>query len=141
MVRASTSTWCVFLTLYFVPNEKKRKSLSEKRSSEYEIFVVQKVVLSVQLVAEWIAPLQQSSCTKPLVIGKFFFRDELKMKELNLMIRFHAIMVDNGVLRLNEGQTVYERLNKELGVNLTLVDASDLFLQRLEGVEESHVLE
>ncbi|TDL19949.1 GMP synthase [Rickenella mellea] len=50
--------------------------------------------------------------------------------------RFHAIMVDNGVLRLNEGQTVYERLNKDLGVNLTLVDASELFLSRLEGVED-----
>lgn len=53
--------------------------------------------------------------------------------------RFHAIMVDNGVLRLNEGQTVYERLNKDLGVNLTLVDASELFLERLEGVEDPEV--
>lgn len=45
-------------------------------------------------------------------------------------------MVDNGVLRLNEGKTVYERLNKDLGVNLMLVDASDLFLSRLAGVED-----
>lgn len=45
-------------------------------------------------------------------------------------------MVDNGVLRKDEGKTVYERLNKDLGVNLTLVDASDLFLSRLEGVED-----
>lgn len=52
------------------------------------------------------------------------------------MIRFHAIMVDNGVLRLNEGRTVHERLNKDLGVNLTLVDASDLFLSRLAGIED-----
>lgn len=50
--------------------------------------------------------------------------------------RFHAIMVDNGVLRLNEGKSVYERLNKDLGVNLTLVDSSDLFLSRLSGVED-----
>ncbi|KAK7042919.1 GMP synthase (glutamine-hydrolyzing) [Paramarasmius palmivorus] len=50
--------------------------------------------------------------------------------------RFHAIMVDNGVLRLNEAQQVYEMLNKDLGVNLTVVDASDLFLSRLEGVED-----
>ncbi|PAV16354.1 GMP synthase [Pyrrhoderma noxium] len=50
--------------------------------------------------------------------------------------RFHAIMVDNGVLRLNEGKTVYDRLNRDLGVNLTLVDASDLFLSRLEGVTD-----
>lgn len=50
--------------------------------------------------------------------------------------RFHAIMVDNGVLRLNEAKQVYERLNRDLGVNLTVVDASDLFLSRLEGVED-----
>jgi len=50
--------------------------------------------------------------------------------------RFHAFMVDNGVLRLNEGKTVYERLNKDLGVNLTLVDSSELFLSRLAGVED-----
>lgn len=50
--------------------------------------------------------------------------------------RFHAIMVDNGVLRLNEAQQVNEMLNKDLGVNLTVVDASDLFLSRLEGVED-----
>ncbi|KIJ10781.1 hypothetical protein PAXINDRAFT_172060, partial [Paxillus involutus ATCC 200175] len=50
--------------------------------------------------------------------------------------RFHAIMVDNGVLRLNEGKQVNEMLNKDLGVSLTVVDASDLFLSRLEGVED-----
>ncbi|KAH9847678.1 GMP synthase [Lenzites betulinus] len=50
--------------------------------------------------------------------------------------RFHAIMVDNGVLRLNEAQQVHEMLNKDLGVNLTVVDASDLFLSRLENVED-----
>jgi GMP synthase (glutamine-hydrolysing) len=45
-------------------------------------------------------------------------------------------MVDNGVLRLNEAQQVYEMLNKDLGVNLTVVDASELFLSRLEGIED-----
>ncbi|KAF8910438.1 GMP synthase [Gymnopilus junonius] len=50
--------------------------------------------------------------------------------------RFHAIMVDNGVLRLNEAKQVDEMLNRHLGVNLTVVDASDLFLSRLEGVED-----
>lgn len=50
--------------------------------------------------------------------------------------RFHAIMVDNGVLRKNEAQQVNDMLNKDLGVNLTVVDASDLFLSRLEGVED-----
>ncbi|KAI0052259.1 GMP synthase [Auriscalpium vulgare] len=50
--------------------------------------------------------------------------------------RFHAIMVDNGVLRMNEAKQVNEMLNKDLGVNLTVVDASDLFLSRLDGVED-----
>ncbi|KAJ3740449.1 hypothetical protein DFH05DRAFT_405423 [Lentinula detonsa] len=50
--------------------------------------------------------------------------------------RFHAIMVDNGVLRLNEAQQVYEMLNKNLGINLTVVDASDLFLSRLQDIED-----
>ncbi|KAI0034728.1 hypothetical protein K488DRAFT_77043 [Vararia minispora EC-137] len=50
--------------------------------------------------------------------------------------RFHAIMVDNGVLRLNEAKQVDEMLNRDLGVNLTVVDASELFLSRLAGVED-----
>ncbi|KAF7791632.1 hypothetical protein EIP86_002651 [Pleurotus ostreatoroseus] len=50
--------------------------------------------------------------------------------------RFHAIMVDNGVLRLDEAKQVHEMLNRDLGVNLTVVDASDLFLSRLAGVED-----
>ena len=53
-----------------------------------------------------------------------------------LFFRFHAIMVDNGVLRLDEAQQVNTMLNKDLGVNLTVVDASALFLSRLEGVED-----
>ena len=51
-------------------------------------------------------------------------------------ISFHAIMVDNGVLRMNEAKQVHEMLNKDLGVNLTVVDASDLFLSRLQDVED-----
>lgn len=50
--------------------------------------------------------------------------------------RFHAVMVDNGVLRGGEAKQVYEMLSKGLGVNLTVVDASDLFLGRLENVED-----
>ncbi|KAG7562914.1 hypothetical protein FFLO_01604 [Filobasidium floriforme] len=48
--------------------------------------------------------------------------------------RFHAIMVDNGVLRQNEGAQVHKMLSEDLGVNLTVIDASDLFLGRLKGV-------
>jgi len=50
--------------------------------------------------------------------------------------RFHAVMVDNGVLRLNEAAQVDQMLRQNLGVNLTVVDASDLFLKRLEDVDD-----
>ncbi|KAL9061340.1 MAG: hypothetical protein Q9162_000214 [Coniocarpon cinnabarinum] len=48
--------------------------------------------------------------------------------------RFHAVMVDNGLLRMDEAQLVKDTLGKHLGVNLTVIDASDLFLTRLKGV-------
>lgn len=50
--------------------------------------------------------------------------------------RFHAIMVDNGVLRLNEAKQVEHMLKENLGVNLTIVDASELFLSRLDGIDD-----
>lgn len=48
--------------------------------------------------------------------------------------RFHAILVDNGVMRLNECQIVHETLTKGLGINLAVVDASEEFLSKLKGV-------
>ena len=48
--------------------------------------------------------------------------------------RFHAILVDNGVLRLNEAEEAAHKLREQLKVNLTVVDASDRFLGRLAGV-------
>ena len=45
-------------------------------------------------------------------------------------------MVDNGVLRRDEATQVNDMLNKDLGVNLTIVDASDRFLSLLEGIED-----
>lgn len=49
--------------------------------------------------------------------------------------RFHAILVDNGVMRLNECQIVHKTLTEGLGINLKIVDASEQFLSRLKGVE------
>lgn len=45
-------------------------------------------------------------------------------------------MVDNGVLRMNEAAQVHKMLSEDLGVNLTVVDASDLFLEKLHDVED-----
>ncbi|TIA93182.1 hypothetical protein E3P99_00319 [Wallemia hederae] len=50
--------------------------------------------------------------------------------------RFQAVLVDNGVLRLNEAAQVYKTLKEDLGVNLKVVDAADLFLGKLEGVTD-----
>ncbi|KAK2597571.1 hypothetical protein N8I77_012350 [Diaporthe amygdali] len=50
--------------------------------------------------------------------------------------RFHAVLVDNGVLRLNESQEVKKTLQEALGINLTVIDGSKIFLDRLKGVSE-----
>ena len=50
--------------------------------------------------------------------------------------RFHAVMVDNGLLRLNERAQVLAMLRDRCGVNLRAIDASETFLTRLAGVTE-----
>ena len=57
-----------------------------------------------------------------------------KLMHMAIGDRFHAILVDNGVMRMNECSIVQETLSKKLGINLTLADASKLFLGRLKGV-------
>lgn len=49
---------------------------------------------------------------------------------------FHAVLVDNGVMRKDEAAGVVERLRGKCGVNLKLVDASTDFLDKLVGVVE-----
>ena len=50
--------------------------------------------------------------------------------------RFHAVLVDNGLLRLNEAEDVKSTLMEGLGINLTVVNAKQRFLSELEGVSE-----
>lgn len=50
--------------------------------------------------------------------------------------RFHAVLVDNGLLRLNEAESVQLTLTQGLGINLTVIDASEQFLADLKGVFE-----
>ncbi|ARM30231.1 glutamine-hydrolyzing GMP synthase [Prosthecochloris sp. HL-130-GSB] len=45
----------------------------------------------------------------------------------------HCVFVDNGLLRKNESKKVMEVL-KPLGLNITLVDAEEIFLKRLKNV-------
>jgi GMP synthase (glutamine-hydrolysing) len=49
--------------------------------------------------------------------------------------RLHAVFVDTGLLRKNEFTDVVTMLST-LGINLHPVDASEMFLSRLEGVED-----
>lgn len=50
--------------------------------------------------------------------------------------RFHAVMVDNGLLRKDERAQVLKRLRDELGVNLRAVDAEERFLSKLKDVSD-----
>lgn len=50
--------------------------------------------------------------------------------------RFHAIYVDNGLMRKNETVNVKKTLDEGLGINLTVVDAGDEFLGNLKGVTD-----
>lgn len=59
-----------------------------------------------------------------------------KMMKEAIGDRFHAVLVDNGVLRLNEAEHVKQTLSEHLGINLTVIDASDRFLGLLKGVVE-----
>jgi len=44
-----------------------------------------------------------------------------------------CVFVDNGLLRLHEGDQVMDMFGKNMGVNVIRVDAEDLFLSRLAG--------
>ncbi|KAJ3274547.1 GMP synthase (glutamine-hydrolyzing), partial [Blyttiomyces sp. JEL0837] len=59
-----------------------------------------------------------------------------KLMSLAIGDRFHAVMVDNGVMRLNECRDAAKLLRDKLKINLTVVDSGDLFLGRLKGVTD-----
>ncbi|OPB46597.1 GMP synthase [glutamine-hydrolyzing] [Trichoderma guizhouense] len=50
--------------------------------------------------------------------------------------RFHAVHIDNGLMRHDESNQVKLRLKEHLGINLTVINGTDLFLERLQGVTE-----
>ena len=47
-----------------------------------------------------------------------------------------CVFVDNGLLRLNEGDAVVDMFNKNLGVKVIRVDAQDKFFTALSGVDD-----
>jgi len=48
----------------------------------------------------------------------------------------HCVFVDNGLLRLNEGDQVMEMFGDKFGLNITRVDAESRFLGELAGVSD-----
>jgi hypothetical protein len=46
------------------------------------------------------------------------------------------VLIDNGVMRLNECQQVKQTLEQHLGINLEIVDGSERFLNGLAGVTD-----
>lgn len=50
--------------------------------------------------------------------------------------RFHAVLVNNGVMRLNECEEVQKTLSEHLGINLIVADASQQFLSGLKGISD-----
>lgn len=50
--------------------------------------------------------------------------------------RFHAVLIDNGLLRFEEAEKVRKTLTDHLKIQLTVVDASQRFLAALDGVSE-----
>ncbi|CAO3627291.1 unnamed protein product [Cunninghamella blakesleeana] len=50
--------------------------------------------------------------------------------------RFHAVLVDNGVMRLNECENVKKMLGDKMGINIKVAESADLFLGRLKGITD-----
>ncbi|KAF9969111.1 GMP synthase (glutamine-hydrolyzing), partial [Actinomortierella ambigua] len=54
-----------------------------------------------------------------------------KLMHMAIGDRFHGVLVDNGVMRLNECEQAHKMLVDKMGINLKIADASDRFLANL----------
>ena len=59
-----------------------------------------------------------------------------KLMDTAIGDRFHAVLIDNGLLRKDEAVEVSKTLREHLGIQLAVVDASQRFLDDLKGVTE-----
>ncbi len=50
--------------------------------------------------------------------------------------QLHCVHIDTGLMRTNESKEVFNLFKMNFNIPITLVDASDIFLQKLEGIEE-----
>lgn len=65
----------------------------------------------------------------PPDVGAFYER-------VLIFLPSHAVLVDHGLMRLDECAQVKETLGKHLGIDLTVVDASERFMSGLAGVTD-----
>ncbi|KAI9893067.1 MAG: GMP synthase (glutamine-hydrolyzing) [Vezdaea aestivalis] len=59
-----------------------------------------------------------------------------KLMQLAIGDRFYAILVDNGMMRLNECEQTEKILKKDLGIKVDIEDGHCRFLDKLEGVTD-----
>lgn len=92
------------------------------------------------LVDQWITRIRKLVGTSGQVLGAVSGGVDstvaAKLMHEAIGDRFHAVMVDNGCLRLDEAKKVKATLEGHLGINLTVVDASKQFLDGLAGVTD-----
>jgi GMP synthase (glutamine-hydrolysing) len=92
------------------------------------------------LVDQWITRIRKLVGPKGQVLGAVSGGVDstvaAKLMHEAIGDRFHAVMVDNGCLRLDEATQVKKTLGDHLGINLTVVDASKRFLDGLKGLED-----
>ena len=88
------------------------------------------------IIAEHIERVQQDVGTERVLLGLSGGVDSSVVAALlhaAIGDQLTCVFVDNGLLRLNEGDQVMEAFSEHLGVNVIRVDAEEAFLSALEG--------
>ncbi|KAG8531642.1 uncharacterized protein KY384_003273 [Bacidia gigantensis] len=85
-----------------------------------------------EFVSKEIAQIRALVGEKGQVIGAV----AAKLMDTAIGNRFHAVLIDNGLLRKGEAVSVKKTLTEQLGIQLAVVDASDRFLEDLKGVTD-----
>jgi GMP synthase (glutamine-hydrolysing) len=91
------------------------------------------------LVEEEVAAIREQVGGAGVVLGLSGGIDSVvvaKLCERAIGGQVHPILVDNGLLRLREAEEVREAFRQHFSIPLHVVDAGELFLERLRGVED-----
>lgn len=94
---------------------------------------------SANIVTDAIAKVRQDVGTDHVILGLSGGVDSSVVAALlhkAIGDQLSCVFVDNGLLRLNEGDQVMNMFSKHMGVKVIRVSAEEKFLQRLEGVAD-----